>query len=154
MIQPFNSQDENAAPAYWVLEIEHRVMSLAQVLQRFYDEFDPEEPLSFNPLSLIYNPEKEGKRIFSFDNEQVLAAIYRKGFYVIIEKHFRLIEGPHAAFLYYRTFQVEGVVWVATLQISDAMFYNDAAMLSALTLAIFNRDFYQSPKSAEQIVII
>lgn len=154
MIQPFNSGDEHTAPAYWVLETQYRQLSLAQMLQRFYDDFDPTEPLTYDPLGVVYNPEDaNGKRFYSFDNEQVVVFAYRRGFYIVVEKHWRYMEGPHSTKLFYKCHQIKDTIWIATLQL-NGMFYNEEAMLSAVILAVINQEFYQSEKSANEIVML
>lgn len=155
MVQPFGTDDEGTAPAFWVFERDIKECSLRQLLQRFYDDFDPEEELTYKPLSMVYNPETaDGKRIFSFDHDQVAVFVYRRGFYCVLEKHYHSIEGPHTVMLYYRSYQVHDVVWVATLQMDEAMFYDEDKLKSRLTEYIKQHEFYQSDKSGEIIIIL
>ena len=155
MVQPFNSDDERSAPAFWVLERQYRQMSLADLLLRFYAEFDWEDEYSALPISFLYNPEKEGKRIFNFEFDQAAVALYRKGFYAVIEKDMGSMMGPHATYLYYKSFQIENsAIWVATLQLDNTMFYDEVALQEALTIAIKLQQFFHSERSAREIIIL
>lgn len=156
MLQPFNSDDERTAPAFWVFERVLRQMSMRQLLQRFYDEFDANDIYTCLPISRVYNPEDKitGKRYFGFSNEQVVLFIYRRGFYVVIEKHWRLMEGPHATKLFYKSEQTKETLWVATLQLDECMFYNEDVVTNKLTEAILNRDFFQSDRTADEIIFL
>lgn len=153
VIQPFNSDDDSTAPAFWIAEPEFRVLSKGQLLERFYTEFDPTDPPGNKPIAFVYNPEIDGVRVGSFNGDQIVVVAYRKNYRVFIEKNWRYISGPHAALLYYQPWQVEGIVWVATCQV-EGMFYNEETIREALTTCILQHEFYHSPKSSAEIIII
>jgi hypothetical protein len=144
IVQPFNGEN---CPHSWVLEKELKVATLQELLGKFYEELD----YGFYPLAWAYNPEKEGKPMYP--DQHVVVVPFRLGFRVIIDRHGRFIGGPHAAMLYYKCYQIEDVVWVATLQL-EAMFFNDQAMKDALSTAITNREFFHSEKTGQTIITL
>lgn len=103
------------------------------------------------PLTRVLNPEHAGGRIHPHDDIWLLP--FRKGYRVLIIKHYRSSLGPHAARLYYQSRQTRLIYWVATLQIDGIMFYNEEQMVSALRQAIVNREFYIAPHSRKDIVV-
>lgn len=141
------------APIEWVLApVEPKVATLQQLLQKFYNEFDPSEPETHNPLGVVRNPtDKEGKKFYG-ESETIVAA-YRRGFFVTIECLYREHYGPHRARLLYRSWQTGDLIWVAILQIEE-FFFSDEKMLSALTRGIQESTFFQSQKTASTIIIL
>lgn len=141
------------APFEWVLSPqEPKVATLQQLLQKFYDEFDPSEPDTYKPLGLVRNPMDVELQPY-FGNNEVIAIPYRKRFLIIVEEQFREPFGPHPARLLYKCWQTDEMIWVAILQISE-FFFSDEKMLLALTLGIQESNFFQSPKTASTIIIL
>ena len=141
------------APTSWVLSpAEGECISIKNLLKKFYDLFIEDEPLSYKPLAWVLDPEKEGHRIFGSHNNHILV-IYRRNFYVVIEKCFGQIQGPHAARLMYKSDHTGEAVWIGVLQI-EQIFYSQERMELLLTEAIKQREFYQSPETEKIIVYV
>ncbi len=137
------------AQTKWVLEDRiTKVKTLKQLLDEFYTEHSDSEP-PYKPLGWIRDPEQEGRRIYG-DTTTVIMAPYRRGYYIVIEKQFQLIQGPHAARLYWKH-PDGGVVWVAIMQL-QCMFYSDERMQSLLLTLLESREFYQSDKTAAIVI--
>lgn len=146
-VQGFRFHD---APITWELApVEHERITLGRLLKRFYDSFDPKDIVSYRPPAFVRNPiQKNGEPAYDRD---VIVIPYYRGFRVVLEKEGMF--GPHPAYLYYYCEQVQGeVVWIATMQI-EGMYYDDKVLLDEVTCAIRLKHFYQSPKSAEIIVV-
>ena len=139
------------APCQWVIEKKlERVTSIGKLLEKFYDLFTPEDDVSFNPLAVAIDPEKNGDRIFGKLGSYVLV-IYRRDFYVVIEKNFSNLYGPHAAQLMYKSDQTGEPIWIAILQI-EGLFYSQDKLVAYLTDAIKSQSFFQTPETSETIV--
>lgn len=137
------------SPVAWELApVDHEMISLGQLLTRFYRLFDLDLE-TYYPLAWVRDPiQKNGEPAYV---DPVIQSWYRRGFYVVIEKN-RLF-GPHGAFLYYKCEQLDNeAVWVATLQIK-AMFYDDKTMQEELLCGIRLREFYHSETTALTTVI-
>lgn len=125
--------------------IDLTIVSAGWLLDRFNNEFDPNEPLTAKPLGMGLNPEVRGCRVYRYHDVWVIA--YRRNFRVIIFKHSRMATGPHAAKLYYQSEQTKLLYWIATLQICNCMFYSEDQIQINIFTHIMNRDFYMSEKS-------
>jgi len=103
------------------------------------------------PMVWARNPEKERMPVFGgFD---VIFIGYSKGFFITIERYPGESFGPHAARLYYRSWQVETeIAWVGICQLS-AFWHSDERLLKELNHEIRNRHFFQSFETANTIVL-
>lgn len=139
--------DDSDAARWEFLPKDLEVTTTAALLRKFRQEWRWWK----NPIMFVRNPEKEGKLIFGIHD--VIVALYPKGFYIIIERYHREIYGPHAARLFYRSYQVSTeVAWVAIHQL-EAYWYSDERMLKVLNHAAKNRKFWHSPATASTIVL-
>lgn len=150
-IQGFKFEDSPAAR--WTLEpVDLKYTTLGKLLRKFYREYKWDK----KPLGWARNPINKNTGDPYFDpntNPNVIVAPFRKGFYIVIFEAFRNMFGPHVVRLMYRSNQLDGDdVWVAICQI-NAMWHGDDRMLAALQEAISTKEFFQSIKSYEQIVI-
>jgi hypothetical protein len=140
-------QYENA-PWVWSFQpIDYDVASMGQLVARFNENFS----YSAKPLAWVRNPVRatEGTAYYQDD---VIVIPYSSNFYVLIEKAYREIFGPHRVKLLYKAYQVPETYWLATLQLCVS-YYSDDDLLIALTQAITNNEFYISERSAKIIVI-
>ncbi len=147
-VQPFRFPN---APAHWILAPSD-TKSIGQLLSEFYDGFYPDELQPFKPLGWALDPEKDGERIFG-KLGSFICAPYRRGYYVVIEKAFGELFGPHAVRLMYKSYQLGEPIWVAILQIS-APFTIQERMENELREAIRTRQFFQSEQTAETQVYV
>ncbi len=147
-VQPFRFAD---APAHWVLA-PSVTKSIGQLLREFYDDFHPDDAHPFMPLGWVLDPEKNGERIFG-KLGSFICAPYRRGFYIVIEKAFGQLFGPHACRLMYKSYQLGEPIWVAILQLS-APFAMEEKMKEALREAISTRQFFHSEQTAETQVYV
>ena len=140
------------APTQWVLApTDEAQISLGHLLEKFYELFDFDDDITFKPLVMVRDPlDKEGKPYFG-SLAQILLVMYRRGYYVLIEKDFSNIFGPHAARLHRRSERGE-IVWIAVLQVENISFYSDEKILAAVTTAIQSHTFYQTDKTAQILV--
>lgn len=146
-VQGFLHED---SPFVWFFEKNYRTCRLSYLLERFYDQFDYKDIESFTWLSWIRDPKIQDKPLYS---EEKILVIFRRNFYITIERHFRYVSGPHITQLFYRCEQIQDTVWVATLQ-SSGMFFKDSALQDDLRTNLVERNFYHSLKSAEAIIIL
>ena len=144
----------NDAPHTWALvEADYEVKSIGQLLYRFYSEFDIEDPEVNKPLAFSRDPQNKDQKPIYGPYNNVVVLPYRRNFYIVVEKKYREIYGPHCARIFYKCRQIDDVVWVAILQF-EAMFYNDEAILKAVTEGILSHGFYQSPQTRDEIVVL
>lgn len=120
------------------------IVSVEYLLGRFYDDLDPDDPLTCKPLVMVLNPEVRGTRYYLYDD--VWAIQYRRNFRVIVFKNNQYVTGPHATKLYYRSYQTQKLYWLASMQISGCMFYNEDSIAMHMLTHLSNRDFYASEK--------
>jgi len=133
-----------------IAESNHDLTNVVERLGYFYslhvvgDECDP-------PLARVFNPEVGGRRVHTDDTVWLLP--FRKGFRMLVIKHYRYISGPHAVRLYYQSRQNRLLYWIATLQIDDCMFYNEEQVLEKIKQGMIARDFYIAPNSRKDVVV-
>lgn len=133
-----------------IAETNHDLTNVVERLGYFYSlHVDRNE--CDNPLARVLNPEHEGRRVHTDDDVWLLP--FRKGYRVLVIKHWRGITGPHAARLYYQSRQTRSLYWLATLQIDDTMFYNEEVIVAKLRAAIVAKEFYIAPHSRKDIVV-
>lgn len=139
--------DDSDAARWELLPKDMEVITLAQLLPKFRREWRWWK----TPITFARNPEKEGSLIFGL--QDIIIAIYPKGFYITVERYHREIYGPHAARLFYRSYQVpEEIAWVAICQINQ-YWYSDERMLAALNHEIRNKKLWHSTQTAHTIVL-
>lgn len=127
------------------LEREVTYSNTLQRLERFYSiVFDDAGELC-KPNACVLNPEKDGQRFFPYDDVWLL--LYPQRFRLHVIRHWRYLSGPHAVRLYYQSAQTRQFFWIATLQIGEAMFYNEQTIRQELSDALAKREFYISPLS-------
>ena len=137
------------APMRWVLEAkEPEVTTLGQLLKRFMEEWE----WGKKPLGWARNPLAPDGTPFYGDVVDVVVAPYRKNFYVVIERAFNDLFGPHCVRVFYKSHQIkDDVVWVAICQIC-CMWHSDEKLQAAMIEAIDAGELYQSEKTAAEIV--
>lgn len=150
IVQGFKFHD---AAITWELQAaDLKVASLQQILERFYGQFDFSDLESFNPLGWARNPENKDGTLF-YGLSDVIVVPFRRGFYIVIEKQYRELYGPHSARLLYKGHQCEETIWVAIMQV-ECYFYSDDKLRELLLAAIHEKAFYQSEHTQQQIVIL
>lgn len=149
------------APWQWSLQpADCKVASLAHLFRRW------KEDVAYNSCPLLLKqPDKsnayllrdplnaDGKPYYDPCTNWVVIA-YRQNFYIVIEKQYHEMFGPHPARLFYRSYQLEDeICWVAIAQL-NFMWYSDEKLLIAVREAIQAEEFYQSERTGETIVIL
>lgn len=123
--------------------------SAGDLLGRFEEDINSDDPITAKPLGSVLNPERSGIRYHPFEDLWVF--FYRRGFRIHIIKHTRWATGPHACRLHYKSWQTNKIYWIATLQI-EAMFYSEDAIQMNLTLALLDHQLYISDRSRKDII--
>lgn len=145
----------------WTLEpVDLRVTSLQTLLATFTEDwkYDYHPILLRQPDGtngyLIRDPaDKNGEPYYDPLTNWIYLQ-YRRGFYITIERQYREIFGPHPARLFYRSWQQPGeIIWVGICQVS-AMWHSDERMFKGLQESVNEGGFYQSPKTAETIIVL
>ena len=131
----------------WTLDKNEKAYtSYPDAIVRFYRDF---EEGCFDPLLSLLNPEKDGVLYFPFS--MVRLFFYRRDYRICIVKHHSTMSGPHAARLQLKG--AEGLHWLASCQI-EGNFYHETTILEQVKLAIVQKRFYVSPKSATDKLIL
>ena len=134
------------APTKWVLEkVDPEFITLGRLLAKFYENlsYDP-EPLKWvrDPLTPEGNP---------YYGDAVIVVLYPRNFYIVIEKQFGELYGPHAARLFYRSYTTKEIFWIAIVQITE-MFHSDERLKLSLASELAAKNLYQCNVTAEIIV--
>lgn len=139
--------DDSDVACWELAPVDKEVVTCGMLLQQFRQEWR----WWLNPLVWARNPEKEGSPIYGqFD---VIFCGYPKGFYITIERYPGESFGPHAARLYYRSWQVTTeIAWIGICQLS-AFWHSDERLLKELNHTIRNRQMYQSKETERTIVL-
>lgn len=96
------------------------------------------------PCAWVRNPEKNGIPLYGADD--VIVAVYCRNFYIAIER--KGMFGPHAARLFYRSYQCKTeIAWIAICQI-EGMWHSDVQILRALNFEIRNKQLWHSKETA------
>lgn len=132
------------------LETNHDLTNVVERLGHFYYH-NVVNGECCQPLARSLNTEVAGRRVHPDDDTWLLP--FYKGYRVLIIRHWRYVTGPHAARLYYQSYQTNHLYWIATLQIDDVMFFNEDVMMERLRQAIVNHEFYIAPHSRKDIVV-
>lgn len=139
---------EDSDVACWELApVDKEVTTPALLLRQFRREWRWWQ----RPMLFARNPEKEGLPLFGdFD---VILCGYPHGFFIQIDRYPGESFGPHAARLFYRSWQVTTeIAWVAVCQLS-AFWHSDERLLKELNHAIRNKQLYQSRETANTVVL-
>lgn len=147
-VQGFRYPD---APGRWMLEIaDEKVTSLQLLLAKFRVEWKWRRG---KPLAIARDPvNSEGKGFYDPLTNWIVMP-YTGQFYFVIERKLRDLYGPHAARLYYKSYQIEQTWWVAICQL-QALWHSDIKMLAALQDAVRGDELYQSEETQQTIVTL
>lgn len=127
--------------------------SCGAMLDRFNNDIDSDDPCTAKPLGMVLNPTgRNDQRFWQYNDVWVL--VYRNNFFVVIEKHNRYVSGPHRAMLKYKSEQTGKVFWIATLQITECMFYSQEKVSALILDAVVNKLWYLSDRSKKDLVVI
>ena len=143
--------DQTPGGLYIVAETQVDCTNVLERIGAFYN-WHLEPPSCLRPIARHLNPIYNGTRIHP--NDDVWWILFYKGYRVLIIKHDTLICGPHAVRLYFRSQQTGLLYWLATLQITDVMFYDEESITTALINAIVSKQFYVAPASRKDIVAL
>lgn len=126
--------------------------SAGALLDKFHNECEPDEPLTAKPLAMVLNPRTNGMPVFSESN--VWLVLYRCDFWVTVYKNYRQTSGPHQVKLKYKSYQTGNRYWIASLQITDVMFFDEARMKEELLKCALAHDYFCSDKSRKDKIPI
>lgn len=127
--------------------------STGAMLEKFNNDIDPDEPLTAKPLGMALNPVADNGVRYWIHSDVWLFA-FRRGFFVVLEKHSVLMSGPHRVMLKYKSYQTGQIFWIATLQLDQCMFYSEETVLAKLHEAIINKQWYIADRSKKDLVVI
>lgn len=85
------------------------------------------------------------------DKSELIRVQYGYGYFVVVERGFKLLSGPHRAQLFRSSPTNEDGIWLGTLQL-DGAFYDDKGIKKQLRLAIKQKEYWASDESEEEIV--
>lgn len=137
------------SPLTWEFDVKgERVCSLAQLLQRFYEEWE------WDRKFLGWHRDDGKTKTEQMTSPERIIIPYRKSFYIEIERAYNEIMGPHVARLMYRPWQIDNeIIWVGILQM-NCMWHSDDRLRTMITAEINRKAFYQSPDTAAMIVTL
>ncbi len=127
----------------------HNLTCVGEVLKGFYKEMEWDS----KPLAISLNPEVRGTPVYK---EHTYYILYRSRnrYHVTVTTNYSQVSGPHIAKLFYRSQQTMQMFWIATLQITDTMFFNQDKIIDALAYAIATEAFYASDKSKKDLITL
>lgn len=137
------------SPLRWEFDVKgERVCSLAQLLEKFYDEWQ------WDRKFLGWHRDDGKTKTEQMMSPNRIIVPCRKSFYIEIEQRYNEVFGPHNARLLYRSWQVEGdVLWVGIVQV-NCMWTSDDRMKTEITAQVNRKAFYQSEQTAAVIVTL
>jgi hypothetical protein len=128
---------------YLMDEVEDRMVSIGDLLTKFYTLNEEQQPLVFRLIDDKDAPLR---------GEKLWQIVFRGSFIVEIESGHEK-QGPHRCRLYFKSFSQNKAHWIATLQLM-AFFYNEEQMKNALLESVSKQEFFMLPQNKERPITL
>lgn len=127
---------------YFSLEPAMEPIAMGELLTRFYNRNEGQNPLVQMLVSDIYSP---------VANTKIWQIVMRGSFYLDIESN-QATAGPHRCRLWFRTFTPPiKTHWIASTQLM-AFYFNEEEIRNAIKTAVDQREFFMLPSNRDILI--